>query len=155
MGNKRYGSLRYRSIVQALVAMALISSAVACVSQGGQAKEAAPAVTAVSLSILSPVTAKKPYPAILSYQFAETVDRASIEFLKGYFFWNDEGPFEYTIDADQAVDGSAVDGQLQFRLFPGRASEYVISGFFTYKDTATRLICQTARVSAGVVRVVP
>jgi len=109
-----------------------------------------PQVKAVSLMINSPVRARVPYPAVIVCTLPVGIDR-----IKGYFFWNGEGPFEYTLsNAELATDPQLGPcGVLLFNLYTGRPATYTITGYITYRNVTTGARGQTNTVSAGSIRV--
>lgn len=111
----------------------------------------ATSMKALSLTIKSPVQSGIPYPALMTC----TLPAGGADIIGGYFFWNEEGPFEYPVEKYSLVHDRS-QGQyvvLKFMLFTGRASTYTISGCVRYRDKATGLNGTTERVSAGAVRV--
>lgn len=147
-----------RKAVTLLVLMSLVAfTACASSSKEGtspvQASNVGQAnsMKSLSLRIASPVKAGTPYPALMTC----TLPAAGVENVGGYFFWNEEGPFEYQVAQFDIIKDPAK-GQrvvLKFMLYTGRPSTYTISGFVSYRDKATGLMGNTERVSAGAVTV--
>lgn len=120
-------------------------------SRAGFQAGSSPQVKALSLKIPSPVKAGKPYPAYIVC----TMPPAGIEGVIGYFFWNGEGPFEYHVSGSELATNLRFGRCMVFRfnLFTGRPSTYSITGYITYRDSATGAGGQTNIVSAGAVTV--
>ena len=132
--------------ILAAVVWLVPSCATAPVTNGGK-----PGVKAVSLVIESPVRARTPYPAMMVC----TLPVAGIDQIKGYFFWNGEGPFEYpltsgSVATDPRLGRCAV---LMFNLYTGRPATYTITGYITFRDATTGEQGRTDIVSAGAIRV--
>ncbi len=143
------------------LALAAVLFAGACASAD---KDGGPALTrqrvavqqaslmkALSFQIKSPVRAGQPYPAVMLC----SMPAAGVDNVMGYFFWNQEGPFEYSLDKFEEVNDRRHGrcAKLKFMLYTGRPSTYTISGYVTYRDTATGAIGTTNTVSAGAVTV--
>lgn len=110
-------------------------------------------VKAQKLTINSPVKAGNPYPAIM---LCTKLPAGGIDTVTGYFFWNDEGPFEYPVAkmGDSAKSQKhATPLRLEFMLFTGNPNTYTISGYITYREKSTGKLGQTGKVSAGAVKV--
>lgn len=140
-------------ILIVLIAFAACASTAKEDTNPGQRASAvqASSMKALSLKIASPVQAGRPYPALMTC----TLPAAGADIFGGYFFWNQEGPFEYPVEKFDIVN-DRVKGRcvvLKFMLYTGRASTYNISGYVSYRDKATGQTGSTERVSAGAVTV--
>jgi len=110
-------------------------------------------IKAQKLTINSPVKAGIPYPAVMH---CAKLPAGGIDTVTGYFFWNNEGPFEYPVDkmGDYAKSrrlGTPL--RLEFMLYTGNPNTYTISGYVTYREKATGKTGTTGKVSAGAVKV--
>ncbi len=129
----------------------LIIIAVLCVQPGcGTTKKSGtaagtqnPDVRITRFQIPSPVTARVPYPATMT---ATGLENATV--LRGYFFWNGEGPFEYPVTN---VDERS--GRVQFFLYTGNPRTYVITGYVLYRNRRTGATGFSNTASAGAVQV--
>ncbi len=102
-----------------------------------------PDVRITRFQIPSPVTARVPYPATMT---ATGLEKATI--LRGYFFWNGEGPFEYPVTS---VDERS--GRIQFHLYTGNPRTYVITGYVLYQNRQTGVTGFSNTASAGAIQV--
>ncbi len=133
-----------------LIGVVIISAALCIQSGCGTTKKTgsatvtqSPDVRITRFQIPSPVTARVPYPATMT---ATGLENATI--LRGYFFWNGEGPFEYPVSN---VDTRS--GRIQFMLYTGNPRTYVITGYVLYQNRQTGVTGFSNTASAGAIQV--
>ena len=109
------------------------------------------ALQPLTLTIDSPVKAGKPYPAIMIC----SLNVPSVDNVKGHFYWNQEGPFEYSLATSDMLNDPNLGrcALITFNLYTGRPSTYTISGYITYRNPQTGTVHRTKIVSAGKIKV--
>ncbi len=129
----------------------LCISLVFLITCAGASRQEEPLVKAISLTIKSPVKAGIPYQASILCNMPST----GIDNIKGHFFWNQEGPFEYSLASYDTVDCAEFGrcAKMNFMLYTGRPSTYTISGYLIYRNTANSMMGRTSALSAGAVTV--
>ena len=135
----------------ALLVIAMIVFIAGCAGTGPVPQgDNADAMQALSLTIKSPVKATVPYPAA----FICTMPKTGVDNVKGYFFWNQEGPFEYPLQKYEDVQTKqGKQPRLTFFLYTGRPDTYTISGYLVYREITTGKMGKTEKISAGPVTV--
>lgn len=91
------------------------------------------------LEIASPVSTTSAYKATMYCRGLDTVD-----ILMGYFFWDNEGPFEYGIAKIELQKGEII-----FNLRTRNPGTYRINGYVSYRDKSTGKSRRSNTVSAG------
>lgn len=114
---------RLFGIIPLIVVLSILSGCATTPDSGSQST----GFSVKKLEIPRAVSTTSPYKATIYCSGLETVD-----ILLGYFFWNNEGPFEYRAEKIEIQKGEII-----FNLRTRNRGTYRISGYVSYRDKSS------------------